>query len=192
MVLARCTWVFCLPGNKNLPITLLSVNHDFLMGMGRRGIGLKSTPQSFSPLLSRNSENGFLLWGKNTLFQFPLVFLPWDSRFPSILTSWDLDKCVEKIIHSNHIGTNRSCTQRCLERAGRKRPSRTVLWPLAVWVARAPVRCVLWLWHFMKTMNLMKLRPTPFITAGDEIHGFSSQAKVPSCDTGHSLPVQQG
>lgn len=52
---------FSLPQSKNFPITLLSVNHDFLMGMGRRGAGLKSTPQSFSSLLSRNSENGFLL-----------------------------------------------------------------------------------------------------------------------------------
>lgn len=129
---------FFLPGSKNFPITLLSVNHDFLMGMGRRHIGLKSTPQSFSPLLSRNSENGFLLWGKNTLFQFPLVFLPWDSLFPSILTSWDLDKCVEKIIHSNHIGTSGSRAQRCLESAERKRPSRTVFWPLAVWWHEPP------------------------------------------------------
>lgn len=161
------------------------------MGLGRRGIGLKSTPQSSSPLLSRNSENGFLLWGKNTLFQFPLVFLPWDSRFPSILTSWDLDKCVEKIIHSNHIHTNRSCRQRCLERAERKWPSRTVFWPLAVWVAWAAVRCIPWLWHLVKTMNLMKFKPTPFIMAGGEIHGFSPQANVPFCDTGHSLIVHQ-
>lgn len=139
------------------------------MKMGRWGIGLKSTPQSFCPLLSRNSENGFLLWGKNTLFQFPPVFLPRDSQLPSILTSWDLDKCVEKIIRSYHILTNRSCTQRCLERADRKWPSKTVLWPLSVWLARAPVSCILWLWHFMKMMNLMNLRLIAFITAGDEI-----------------------
>lgn len=45
---------FCLPGSKNVPITLLSVNHDFLMGMGRRGIGLKSTPRSFqSPAVKK-------------------------------------------------------------------------------------------------------------------------------------------
>lgn len=52
---------FSLLGSKNFPITLLSVSHGFLMSLGRRGIGLKSTPQSFRPLLSRNSENGFLL-----------------------------------------------------------------------------------------------------------------------------------
>lgn len=178
---------FSLPGSKNFPITLLLINHDFLMGMGRWGIGLKSTPQSFSPLLSRNSENGFLLWGKNTLFQFPPVFLPWDSQFPSILTSWDLDKCVEKIIHSYHILTNRSCTQRCLERADRKWPSKTALWPLAVWVARAPMSCILWLWHFMKMMNPMNLRLILFITAGGEIHVFPSQANVTFCDTVHCL-----
>lgn len=105
------------------------------MGTGRGGIGLKSTPQSFSLLLSRNSENGFRLWGKNTLFQFPLVFLPWDTPFPSVLTSWDPDKWAEKIIHSNHMLTNSFCTQRCLERAERKWPSRTGVWPLVLWVA---------------------------------------------------------
>lgn len=134
--LARGSWCFpCLGARIFQSLCYQSINHDFLMGTGRGGIGLKSTPQSFSPLLSRNSENGFLLWGKNTLFQFPLVFLPWDSQFPSIWTSWDPDKWAEKIIHSNHILTNSFCTQGCLERAERKWPSRTGCWPLVLWVA---------------------------------------------------------
>lgn len=135
--LACGTWCFpCLGARIFRSLCYQSINHDFLMGTGRRDIGLKSTPQSFSPLLSRNSKNGFLLWGKNTLFQFPLVFLPWDSQFPSILTSWDPDKWAEKIIHSSHILTNSFCIQRCLERAERKWPSRTGFWPLVLWVAR--------------------------------------------------------
>lgn len=176
--LACGTWCFpCLGARIFQSLCYQSINPDFLMGTGRRGIALKSTPQSFSLLLSRNSENGFRLWGKNTLFQFPLVFLPWDSQFPSILTSWDPDKWAEKIIHSNHILTNSLCTQRCLERAGRKWPSRAGFWPLVLWVA-CEVHSLALALH--GDHEPQELRPALFVTVGDEIQRFPSEANVPS------------